>query len=325
MRYLKTFESVDLEKDLKDFCETYLAYLLDGDFELSVIWQGHGNMGRAKDCYNINLVKLNDYGATGFTWNEVKDYYIPFIHMLDKQYKIMSNEDLNVRFKSFDRQDAGDWEEPCIALYNGAQNFCVSVKDILSGDPLPSRYDDIALLEITLRVEMKKISESVELKTDDIEHYLAYLIDEDFEVKSIIKGGGFGEVKPQQSISMERKLSPTEWNSIYNCGLTHKVVILGIGNNPLKVFQFLDLLALNRFGEDTPRNGHRKESLLSSYNCGLLTQVDERAHEAADRLLLDFPEFSTSKIIISFKVGEGQYQQYDFGNLSIRLQIILIE
>lgn len=311
MRYLKTFESVDLENDLRDFCEMNLAYLLDGDFRLSVIWQGHGNMGKANDCYNINLCKLDDGRAVGFTWNDVKDSYIPFIHMLDKQYKIMSNEDLNIG-KRFDRQDAGDWKGPCIALYNGGQNFCVSVKDVLSGEPLPLRYDDVSLLEITLRVEMKKIDESIELKIDDIEHYLAYLIDEDFEVKSIIKGGGFGEVKPQQSISMERKLTREELSSIYNCGLTHKVVILGIGNNPLKVF-------------NTPHNGHRKESLLASYNCGLLTQVDERAHEAADRLLLDFTGFSTSKIIISFKVGEGQYQQYDFGNLSIRLQIILIE
>ena len=119
MRYLKTFESVDLENDLRDFCETYLAYLLDGDFELSVIWQGRGYMGPEKDCYNINLCKLDDYSsAAGFTWNEVKDYYIPFIHMLNNEYKIMSNEDLNVG-KRFDRQDGGDWKEPCIALYNG--------------------------------------------------------------------------------------------------------------------------------------------------------------------------------------------------------------
>jgi hypothetical protein len=304
MRYLKTFESVDLENDLKDFCETYLAYLLDEDFQLDVIWMGHDYIVIKSDCYTINLIKLNDYGATGFTWNEVKDSYIPFLHMLDKQYEIMDEGEGS--------RTSGQWDVPCICLYNGSQNFCVSVKDILSGKPLPNRYDDVRLLEITLQVMMKKITESVELKLDDIEHYLAYLIDEDFEVKSIIKGGGFSDVQPQQSISMERKLSPTEWNSIYNCGLTHKVVILGIGNNPLKVF-------------DTPHNGNRKESLLSSYNCGLLTQVDERAHEAADRLLLDFPEFSISKIIISFKVGEGQYQQYDFGNLSIRLQIILIE
>lgn len=304
MRYLKKFESIDLEKDLKDFCETYLAYLLDGDFELSVHFFVK-KQGYSRNCYNINLVKLNDYGATGFTWNEVKDYYIPFIHMLDKQYEIMDEGEAS--------RNAGQWDVPCISLYNGSQNFCVSIKDVLSGEPLPMRYDEVPLLQISITVEMKKITESVNLvKQDDIEHYLAYLIDEGFEVKSITEGGNFKDVKPQQSINMERRLTREELSSIYNCGLTHKVVILGIGNNPLKVF-------------NTPHNGHRKESLLSSYNCGLLTQIDDRAHEVADRLLLDFTGFSTSKIIISFKVGEGQYQQYDFGNLSIRLQIILIE
>ena len=154
MRYLKRFnESVDLENDLKDFCETYLAYLLDVDFELSVIWNGRDTnrwrfyMGPEKDFYNINLVKLNDYGATGFIWNEVKDSYIPFLHMLDKQYEIMDEGEAS--------RNAGQWDVPCICLYNGSQNFCVSIKDILSGEPLPGRYDDRPLLEITLQVEMK--------------------------------------------------------------------------------------------------------------------------------------------------------------------------
>ena len=75
MRYLKTFESVDLEKDLRDFCETYLAYLLDGDFELSVIWQGHGNMGRAKDHYIINLCRLN-YEEQAIRFNYCWDTYL---------------------------------------------------------------------------------------------------------------------------------------------------------------------------------------------------------------------------------------------------------
>ena len=149
MRYLKRFnESVDLENDLKDFCETYLAYLLDGDFELSVIWQGRGYMGPEKDCYNINLCKLDDYSsATGFTWKEVKDSYIPFLHMLDKQYEIMDEGEAS--------RNTGQWDVPCICLYNGIQNFCVSIKDVLSGEPLPSRYDNVPLLEITLQVEMK--------------------------------------------------------------------------------------------------------------------------------------------------------------------------
>ena len=286
MRYLKRFnESVDIESQLRDFSESYLAYLLDDGYRIKV------KPTNLKTQFMIKLYK-EEYESDEFTWLDVKDSYIPFLHMLNREYDIIYDV---IEFYYYD-----DLVE-------------VDVEKVLSGDVLPHGRDNESILEILVWVTFDKpIKESVELKTDDIEHYLAYLIDEDFEVKSIIKGGGFGEVKPQQSISMERKLSPTEWNSIYNCGLTHKVVILGIGNNPLKVF-------------NTPHNGHRKESLLSSYNCGLLTQIDDRAHEAADRLLLDFPEFSTSRIIISFKVGEGQYQQYDFGNLSIRLQIILIE
>jgi hypothetical protein len=301
MRYLKTFESIDLEKDLRDFCETYLAYLLDDDFELSVIWQGRGYMGPEKDCYNINLCKLDNGSATGFTWNEVKDSYIPFLHMLDKQYEIMDEGEGS--------RNAGQWEVPCICLYNGSQNFCVSVKDVLSGEPLPGRYDDRPLLEITLQCGMKKVTESVELKLDDIEHYLAYLIDEDFEVKSIIKGGGFSDVQPQQSISMERKLTQEEWRDILITGLTTKSVMIGVKSAPMRVH------SSDRF---------KPAVALSNYKCELLDKIEFLAQDCADKLLLSLSDqFSSTKIIMSFKEGSGH--QYTFVDMSIRLQIILIE
>ena len=303
MRYLKTFESVDIESQLRDFSETYLAYLLDGDFELSVIWNGHGYLGREEDDYNINLVKLNDYGATGFTWNEVKDSYIPFLHMLDKQYEIMDEGEAS--------RNAGQWDVPCICLYNGSQNFCVSIKDVLSGDPLPGRYDDVPLLEITLQVGMKKITESIELNIDEIEHYLSYLIDEDFEVKSIIKGGGFSGVQPQQSISMERKLTREEWRSILKAGLDHKSVIIGVKSSPMRVHYS------DRF---TPAVA------LFNFKCEMLDRIELLAQDVTDKLLLSLSDqFSSTKIIMSFKVGVGHVQQYNFGDISIRLQIILIE
>jgi hypothetical protein len=303
MKYLKTFESIDLEKGLTDFCETYLAYLLDGDFELDVIWQGHDYMVHPEDCYNINLVKLNDYGATGFTWNEVKDYYIPFLHMLNKDYEIMDEGEGS--------RTSGQWDVPCICLYNGSQNFCVSVKDVLSGEPLPGRYDDVRLLQITLQVMMKKITESVELKTDDIEHYLAYLIDEYFEVKSIIKGGGFSDVQPQQAICLEKKITQEEWRDILMTGLTTKSVIIGVKSAPMRVH------SSDRF---------KPAVVLSNYKCELLDQIEFLAQDCADKLLLSLSDqFSSTKIIMSFKAGPGHVQQYNFGDMSIRLQIILIE
>lgn len=310
MRYLKTFESIDLENDLQDFCEMNLAYLLDNDdFRLSVIWQGHGNMGSAKDCYNINLCKLDDDSASaGFTWNEVKDYYIPFIHMLNNEYKIMSNEDLNVG-KRFDRQDAGDWEEPCIALYNGAQNFCVSVKDVLSGDTLPGRYDDVLLLEITLRVEMKKITESVELKTDDVEHYLVELLDSGFDDVRVTKSANrYKDVEPMTAISMERKLTADEWQSILRTGIIYENVIIGVRSEPMKVF------TASQFKPPVP---------LSNFRSDILNQVEFFAQDAADKLLWSLSDkFVSKKIVMSFKTVTNSVVIND---TAIRLQIILTE
>lgn len=317
MKYLRVFESVKDERELEDFCKDHLAYLLDGDYELSVIWQGHGFIGSPKDCYNVNLCKLNDNNqAVGFTWTEVKDYYIPFLHMLNNEYEIMSEGEEK---KSYIRilfgvsRNAGDFEVPCICLYNGNQNYCVSIDDVLSGGPLPNRYDDVALLEITLQCRMKKVTESVnqDLELDDVEHYLAYLIDEGFEPKSIIKGGGFSDVQPQQSITMERKLSPEEWQDILRKNLTHKSVIIGVKSAPMKV-HFSD-----RF---TPA------VLLSNYKCEILDKVEFLVQDCADKLLLSLSDqFSSTKIIMSFKTGPGHVQQYNFGDMSIRLQIILIE
>jgi hypothetical protein len=310
MRYLKTFESVDLENDLRDFCETYLAYLLDGDFELSVIWQGRDNLigpnglQAKKDHYIINLCRLNyEEQAIGFNWLEVKDYFIPFIHMLDKQYEIMDDTETYRR--------AGATDEPCISLYNGSQNFCVSIEDVLSGESLPHRYDEVPLLQISIRVEMKKITESIELNIDEVEHYLAYLIDEGFEVKPIIPGGGFADVKPQQAICLERKLSREEWQSILKTGLEHKSVIVGVRSEPMKVHN---------------PSQFKPAVLLSNFKCNLLDSIEYLAQDATDKLLLSLSDqFSTTKIIMSFKVGAGHVQQYNFGDISIRLQIILID
>ena len=289
--------------------------MLDGNFELSVIWQGRGYMGPEKDCYNINLCKLDDYSsATGFTWNEVKDSYIPFLHMLDKQYEIMDEGEGS--------RNAGQWEVPCICLYNGSQNFCVSIEDVLSGEPLPSRYDNVPLLEITLQCEMKKVTESVlvgkrdgTLQVDDVEHYLAYLLDEDFEIKSILKGTSLKDANHQQSISMERKLTAEEWRDILRNGLTNKAVIIGVKSAPMRVHYS------DRFKPAVP---------LSNYKCEMLDKIEFLAQDCADKLLLSFSDqFSSTKIIISFKEGSVLVlpldHHYTFDNMSIRLQIILIE
>lgn len=284
MRYLKRFnESVDLESQLRDFSESYLAYLLDDGYKIQV------SKTNLKTQFMIKLYKITDineeeYESSEFTWLDVKDSYIPFLHMLNRDYDVIDD---------------------VIEFYDGGDDDLVEVdvEKVLSGDVLPHGRDNESILEILVWINFDKpIKESVELlKKDDIEHYLAYLIDEDFVVRGIFNGDKYKGVSgEQQSITMYRDVSAEEWDYIYKCGINNKTVIVGFGNKPTKVY-----------------DGVTKSmcKLLSNYRCNLLTKYDELAHEAADRLLLSFPKFSKSKIVISF----------DWLKFTIRLQIILIE
>jgi hypothetical protein len=79
MRYIKRFNEDNNEEDLKDFCETHLAYLLDDyNFELNVeSFHDHTQGG----IYRGQIRLEND---EGFKWDDIKDYFIPFLKQLDK-------------------------------------------------------------------------------------------------------------------------------------------------------------------------------------------------------------------------------------------------
>jgi len=87
MRYLKRIFENDLynqvdSDELKDFCETYLAYLLDDtSFKLEVIESARW------DSYLIWLGKSRQEKGS-FKWNDIKDYYIPFVTMLSREYDL---------------------------------------------------------------------------------------------------------------------------------------------------------------------------------------------------------------------------------------------
>ena len=96
MKYLKKiFEAeysnkivVDRE-ELKEFCEMNLAYLLDdGDFRIDIEY--FDDM-LGQDIIVIKLVKMIELShgermRTDYEWGEVKDYVIPFIVRLNKNY-----------------------------------------------------------------------------------------------------------------------------------------------------------------------------------------------------------------------------------------------
>lgn len=94
MRYLKSFnesksrrysfsaapEEGELD-ELRDFCETHLAYLVDEDFVVEV-----SNDYTHKN-FHISILKEGSK-YKGFTWEEVKDYFIPFLTYLSRNYSI---------------------------------------------------------------------------------------------------------------------------------------------------------------------------------------------------------------------------------------------
>ena len=96
MKHLKPFNESkeNLVDELKDFCETSLAYLLDDGYDISVTLRDKvkfpdkqhllvtlGLNGIGEDLW------LQDYNL--FSWNDVKDYYIPFIQMLVRRYELL--------------------------------------------------------------------------------------------------------------------------------------------------------------------------------------------------------------------------------------------
>lgn len=77
MRYIKLFEA--FEGDLLEFTEEHLAYLMDDGFKVHVV--EHDGNERTGFYKRIIILKLNDY----FTWEQIKDRFLPYIYMLNKE------------------------------------------------------------------------------------------------------------------------------------------------------------------------------------------------------------------------------------------------
>lgn len=95
MRYLRRiFEGVTDE--VKDFTEDCLAYLLDDGFEVTTYRMAHDKRSAviwiAKPGPRIGW--NNKQTRIGFEWDEVKDYYIPFVQLLAKKYQLARFEQI---------------------------------------------------------------------------------------------------------------------------------------------------------------------------------------------------------------------------------------
>jgi hypothetical protein len=76
MKHLRKFNE-SLKEELQDFCETYLAYLIDDNFSVRI------SKFKGDDFHQI-LLQRNFM----FIWSDVKDYFLPFLHFLFKDYEL---------------------------------------------------------------------------------------------------------------------------------------------------------------------------------------------------------------------------------------------
>ena len=89
MKHLKRFNESINEYDLKDYCETHLAYLMDEGLEVKI------------DDYEGDLIValyLYQSNGHGRPWSEIKDQIIPFLHRFNNVYEINSLEDGSDKF-----------------------------------------------------------------------------------------------------------------------------------------------------------------------------------------------------------------------------------
>lgn len=82
-------EEISLKKEeLRDFCETYLAYLLDEGFELKIY-------GGSQLTSNDNVIKQNPFQVSLvkqdqsiFSWQDIINHFLPFLKLLKDSYDL---------------------------------------------------------------------------------------------------------------------------------------------------------------------------------------------------------------------------------------------
>jgi hypothetical protein len=108
-------ESLSHKEEIEDFCDTHLAYLTDENFSINYTEHYGGNVTE------LIIKTLSDTQI--FTWDQVKDYFIPFLHMLSKQYKLF-----NFHFEDFDCRKN---EFICFQTFMGSKHY-YSYDDVIS-------------------------------------------------------------------------------------------------------------------------------------------------------------------------------------------------
>jgi hypothetical protein len=129
-------ESLSQKEEIEDFCDTHLAYLTDENFSINYAEHYGGN---------VTELTIKTLGVTQiFTWEQVKDHFIPFLYMLSKEYKLF-----NFHFEDYDCKNN---EFICFQTFMGSKHY-YSYDDVISDnidtDQFTRRY---GLYSIKLKI-----------------------------------------------------------------------------------------------------------------------------------------------------------------------------
>jgi len=100
VKHIKPFNESkeNLKEELKYFCETSLAYLLDDGYDISITLRDNQHIIITLGLKAQENTWLQDYDT--FNWDDVKDHYIPFIQMLVRRYELLDYSTGNFAFNT---------------------------------------------------------------------------------------------------------------------------------------------------------------------------------------------------------------------------------
>lgn len=139
--------------ELKDFCEMYLAYLLD-DTEWSLYLDRRyitlTDVDRSSvSGYTINLARPKQAVLTQFKWGEVKNHILTFVGMLNKNYD-MKGISRVIRLSTNGKVGGIPFPKGATLDYDGELHFN-NVEPFLN---LESRvYDNVILYDIRITIK----------------------------------------------------------------------------------------------------------------------------------------------------------------------------
>jgi hypothetical protein len=187
------------QEDIKDFCEQYLAYLLDDGYALDFRESGRvTQIDLVKPTNGSIDVRTSTQPGGGtplewFDWNHIKDRFIPFLQMLDKEYDVKDNLiffQIRASQVKMSFQDVIDdkVKEKIFSVTKGYKNHSYEHATVISSIRIPLL--DHSVGQYSWQIKEAKEDWRRNFSDDELQEvcdtFLPYLYDEGFVVQTTV-------------------------------------------------------------------------------------------------------------------------------------------